>query len=622
VGIFVFIFNIYFSPVYATHILDGQTYYDDHPFQLKITNPTSPPVVVTVDSPASGTCSYTLTQITGTSTWQSSYIYFTTGSTCTSTTLPMGTSLIGSFTATSNDTTPTSETGTVIAHDDSGWPPSATNPPPQWAKKISNCSTYGGDSPDDDGICNAWEIALGEDTSDPNFQGLKVPYVDTGTPAGFWKLPCGGSNWDQVCPTDSQKDVYVEVDWMRGHPPSQTAINNVIGAFNSAGVAKLHVLIDDDDILHRDMITTPVAGGTGSTDFDTIKKAFFGTDSERAAGNEGTGSYNHKLTSKKQVFHYALFIHKQSADPTSSGIAEQPGNDFVISLGNSAFAGSVGSGDQQEGTFMHELGHNLKLDHGGGDAVNCKPNYLSVMSYSRQFRDSYPTVDRDLDYSKKAIGPKPDDAGITVTLNEASLNESGPSGGIDPYLTLENIVYGVNNGAGFMIDSTNSDVNWDGDANPSENPTTTAHPHWMIPRGCTESTQVNLVGMNDWTGTYMDYSTKDSSSWSDGARSYFLPSDAAPGLSSNISADQPTDTTEFRYFDYAYPTFKKVNNTNVKKLYQDWFDNNILKTNIKERKWMNPYKLPMEITSNTRLSPFQCGLFRLQSAKSQRSLVF
>ena len=31
---------------------------------------------------------------------------------------------------------------------------------------------------------------------------------------------------------------------------------------------------------------------------------------------------------------------------------------------------------------MHELGHNLGLEHGGHDRVNCKPNYLSVMNYA------------------------------------------------------------------------------------------------------------------------------------------------------------------------------------------------------------------------------------------------
>jgi hypothetical protein len=39
---------------------------------------------------------------------------------------------------------------------------------------------------------------------------------------------------------------------------------------------------------------------------------------------------------------------------------------------------------EQAGTFMHELGHNLGLDHGGNEDKLYKPNYLSVMNYSFQ----------------------------------------------------------------------------------------------------------------------------------------------------------------------------------------------------------------------------------------------
>jgi hypothetical protein len=45
---------------------------------------------------------------------------------------------------------------------------------------------------------------------------------------------------------------------------------------------------------------------------------------------------------------------------------------------------SVGTRAEQAGTFMHELGHNLGLDHGGGDGTNNKLNYLSVMNYAFQ----------------------------------------------------------------------------------------------------------------------------------------------------------------------------------------------------------------------------------------------
>jgi hypothetical protein len=55
---------------------------------------------------------------------------------------------------------------------------------------------------------------------------------------------------------------------------------------------------------------------------------------------------------------------------------------FFISLGT--MTNENGSVSEQAYTFMHELGHNLGLKHGGnqGDSIYYKPNYLSVMNYS------------------------------------------------------------------------------------------------------------------------------------------------------------------------------------------------------------------------------------------------
>ena len=73
-------------------------------------------------------------------------------------------------------------------------------------------------------------------------------------------------------------------------------------------------------------------------------------------------------------------------------------------------------------TIMHELGHNLFLQHGGGESCNWKPNYNSVMNYRFQF----PGVDTScnaignsgesnvLDYSR----------GTRIALNETNLNEA------------------------------------------------------------------------------------------------------------------------------------------------------------------------------------------------------
>src|SRR5262249_48790701 len=127
------------------------------------------------------------------------------------------------------------------------------------------------------------------------------------------------------------------------------------------------------------------------------------------------------VNAMRLAFRYVLFAHNLVGNPnggsSSSGCSEVGGDDAVVSLGSfttttvKGVSHPRGTTDQQAGTFMHEFGHLLGFEHGGEDTVNNKPNYRSVMSYSRQFSGS-PIAGRRLDYSRSE-----------VDLNEASLNE-------------------------------------------------------------------------------------------------------------------------------------------------------------------------------------------------------
>ena len=211
-----------------------------------------------------------------------------------------------------------------------------------------------------------------------------------------------------------RKTVAVEIDFMAGaldghtHQPKAAAIAEAVAAFNDAPVAAVascpyagfptqasgvNLVIDIDDAIPE---APALSFGSG---FETTKVANF--EAPRAP-----------------YFHYNLWVHDKSVGNSSSGVGELPGNDFIVSLGS--WTNQVGTVRQQSGTFIHELGHNLDLRHGGGDNVNRKPNYLSVMSYSFQTTGILDgaTSTAAIDYSRSAL----------ANLTESALDENAGIG--------------------------------------------------------------------------------------------------------------------------------------------------------------------------------------------------
>ena len=138
---------------------------------------------------------------------------------------------------------------------------------------------------------------------------------------------------------------------------------------------------------------------------------------------------NLAFNSRASIFHYMIFAHDVGVYGGGtarvlahiSGLSPgHPSSSFVVSLG--VYSGQVGTSLQQAGTFMHELGHNLGLDHGGYDDVGFKPNYLSVMNYLFQFNGLIINgLGGNIDYSR--FNSIPD-------LNELALDDNvGLNGG-------------------------------------------------------------------------------------------------------------------------------------------------------------------------------------------------
>lgn len=238
---------------------------------------------------------------------------------------------------------------------------------------------------DGDGLPDGFEV-LGVDVDG----GAAAPAAD-GSPD--LDLPRWGSN-------PKRRDVFVEVEWMRdgaswcvldrcserhSHRPWPEMFKRVIDAFAAAptvnydgsrGIA-LHIdagtdMTTDSDHWRRD-------GHGGPIDHAESLFASYSDTADDAAAARIVREYGDPRPDGGAVFHYALFAHRIA--PGTDGIAGRsfgiPGDTFVV---------SYGSGHPTETalarTFMHELGHNLNLRHGGNHDTHYKPNYLSVMNYT------------------------------------------------------------------------------------------------------------------------------------------------------------------------------------------------------------------------------------------------
>jgi hypothetical protein len=370
---------------------------------------------------------------------------------------------------------------------------------------------------DGDGLPDCWE------TNDIDFDGDGTVDLELCVPVD--------TNGDGIpettpeCADPSRKDVFVEIDWMQDHKPDPQSLSqtqsvasvgvtsiresfaaapvcnpvNTPGCVPKTGIA-IHFQVDGQVTFTAldgtagkthvsQVVFTPCTGPASfagsqsdAADFDAIKKANFGTASERSDAN-----HDNILNAKRLAFHYVLFAHKQvgsspGAGTSASGCSEVGGDDLAVTLGGftTTIVGGVsharGTKDEQAGTLMHEIGHNLGLRHGGHDNVNGKPNYLSVMSYTRQFSTTIPN--RRLDYSRAQL----DD------LNEAGLNEglglgSDPSLGaipdfLDPITHLPTpdqtavggTAPGQTSASWTVVPANASSIDWNKNGTPGENP--------------------------------------------------------------------------------------------------------------------------------------------------------
>jgi hypothetical protein len=185
----------------------------------------------------------------------------------------------------------------------------------------------------------------------------------------------------------NQRDLFVEIDRMQSSEPAviprREALESVARAFAAHQIV---VHFDVGDLYAPTFEPDRYNLGGGNV----VPFASAVGIGPSAAGVADIYEYKaaHMVAARRSIFYYQLFgwSQKQDGSGGSSGVGERPGNDSIVTLGgyhlttNSPVQRNLLI-NYQAVTMMHELGHNLSLRHGGGDDLNRKPNYVSVMNY-------------------------------------------------------------------------------------------------------------------------------------------------------------------------------------------------------------------------------------------------
>ena len=364
---------------------------------------------------------------------------------------------------------------------------------------------------DGDGLPDEWETADAEEASKLGIPCIKEmgadPYkpdifVETDwaeTPSSFFGF-IGGKSYQ---PSDSQMLIVAE---SFAQAPVQTR-NEITGEINTG--INLHIdsgATSTDYVTGRKWGDLSRANSVGEVKPGDLK--VLDGDWTKILSVINTKESNGQLNfthERATVFHYALFVDRLTTWPNStSGIAHAglSGN----SIGGKYFMVAKGvlpeaKGEKvnaEAGTFMHELGHNLGLRHGGGDNLNYKPNYRSIMNYFYQFTgllssgNSSEQSFHGINYSDTEL---PD-------LDENNLDETK---GVDPSVDGAAPLYSGRNASikykGFLgINSKVDDIagrsiDWNGNRSSSDK----ALKHDISGRdGLTK-----LAGFDDWS--HIDY---------------------------------------------------------------------------------------------------------------------
>lgn len=196
-----------------------------------------------------------------------------------------------------------------------------------------------------------------------------------------WEIHGYDANRDGVIDVDYprlgadpyRKDIFVEMDYMPGELATEADLDRITASFanlplrNPNGTYGISIHLDAGNARSAKY---NLGGGNqiphqklnGMDDWGALKDKYF--NSARDAG-----------------FHYMIW-GDYYGNTSSSGLGWNGARGFIVTVGHTYWGNA--SSNIRVGTFIHELGHNLGLGHGGADSINGKPQYTSVMNYNYQ----------------------------------------------------------------------------------------------------------------------------------------------------------------------------------------------------------------------------------------------
>ena len=167
-----------------------------------------------------------------------------------------------------------------------------------------------------------------------------------------------------------QKDLFVEMDYMPGELATEAELDVIVQTFadmpvkNPDGTTGINLHLDAGSIYPK----YDLGGGNEIPHQGLAEGAY---DAWLLRGE-------HSDPAREPIFHYMIW-GDYYGDTASSGQGYYDWRVFIVTVGDTYWGEA--SSSIRIGVFIHELGHNLGLGHGGADEVNYKPNYMSVMNY-------------------------------------------------------------------------------------------------------------------------------------------------------------------------------------------------------------------------------------------------